>query len=256
MLLNQEIRGITSWLKNYARNAKKDGYVIGISGGIDSALVTALSVKAIDKNNTFGVLMPCESSPNSITDAEALVQNLEIPYKIVNFKNSFDHLCKNINQASSIADNPMAKGNLKARMRMSIIYAIAEAKNYLVAGTTNKSEMLTGFFSKWGDGATDVEPLAQFYKSEIYKLASFFPEIPENTIKKPPSPDLGGGQTDEEELGIPYNKLDEILLALETMNIKQLDTLDIETVEKVQNMVKNTEHKRNMPPMYKRTKND
>jgi len=250
MLLNQEIRGITSWMKNYARDAKKDGYVCGISGGIDSALVTALSVDSVSKDNTFGVLMPCESSQDSAVDAEILAQNLEIPYKTVNFKNSFDHLCRNINTASSIANNFMAKGNLKARMRMSILYAIAEAKNYLVLGTGNKSELMVGYGTKGGDDFCDIFPVGDYYKHEIYQLASFFPEIPKNTVNKPPTADLWPGQKDEIEMQISYNKLDEILLALETMNIKQLDTLDIETVEKVQNMIKNTEHKRHMPPMY------
>ena len=255
MLLNQEIRGITSWMRNYLRNSGKKGYVIGISGGLDSSVVAALSVNSIGKNNTFGVLMPCESSENSVVDGEELVQNLEIQYKTVNFKNSFDHLCRNINKASSIADNVMAKGNLKARMRMSILYAIAESRNFLVLGTGNKSELMVGYGTKHGDlGGIDIEPIGMYFKHEIYKLASFFPEIPKNIINKPPSADLWPGQEDEIEIQIPYNKLDEILLALETMNIKQLDTLDIETVEKVQNMIKNTEHKRNMPPMYKRIK--
>jgi len=142
-------------------------------------------------------------------------------------------------------------GNIMARTRMVLLYAHANAKNYLVLGTSNRSEFLTGYFTKWGDGASDYAPLINLYKTEVWEVAKLV-GVPERIIEKKPTAGLWEGQTDEDELGISYRLLDEILwrlvdLKMPKEKIAQELGVSIERVEYVENLVKRSEHKRRLP---------
>jgi len=127
---------------------------------------------------------------------------------------------------------------------------MAGEEGMLVAGTGNLSELMIGYFTKFGDGGVDIEPIGNYYKTEVYEMAKYMPEIPENIKIKAPSANLWDGQTDEDEIGFSYAKLDEILRALNENNISKLDTLPIDEIEKVQKMIKQTAHKSKIPPRF------
>jgi NAD+ synthase len=245
--VEKEIERIVSWIRDYVNGAGAKGVVIGLSGGIDSAVVATLCVRALGKENVFGVNIPCESVESARIDAEALSQNLGIPPMInISCAGSYYALLSGL----TIVDNPLSqltKANIKARLRMTTLYAIAGEKSCLVAGTGNLSELAIGYFTKYGDGGVDFEPLGNFYKTEVYQIAAKLPEIPASIISKPPSADLWEGQTDEEEIGMTYAELDKILEKL--INIKA-DTSS--RVKSVYNMVIKNRHKNNAPPRYDR----
>ncbi|KKL11395.1 hypothetical protein LCGC14_2546230, partial [marine sediment metagenome] len=146
----------------------------------------------------------------------------------------------------------LLKGNIKARMRMMFLYDMAGNKNCLVSGTSNLSELNLGYITKHGDGACDIEPIGDYYKTEIFEMAKVL-GIPQRIIEKPPSADLWEGQTDEDDLGIIYKELDRILVGLRTSNRKILDEVDVEQLVRVQDMVRGSYHKRKPPPSYNRS---
>lgn len=238
-----EINNVSNWMKDYAKKAGIKGFVVGLSGGIDSAVIACLAVKAVGKDNVIGLSIPCNSRADMNSDAEQLAKNLGIRYMTIPIENSYTALTEGNNLAQ------LTKANIKARLRMVVLYMIANENNYLVSGTTNLTEAMIGYFTKYGDGGVDIEPIADYYKNEIYKMAELMPEIPQNIKTKAPSADLWEGQTDEEEMGITYAHLDTILLNLGTNSEKLLGE---EKVNKVKDMIKKAEHKNNIPPRYKR----
>ncbi|MEM2715772.1 MAG: NAD(+) synthase, partial [Candidatus Thermoplasmatota archaeon] len=145
-------------------------------------------------------------------------------------------------------------GNIKARLRMIFLYQFANSKNALVCGTSNKTELMIGYFTKYGDGASDILPIGDLYKTQVYQLARYV-GIPEEILKKPPTAGLWKGQTDEKELGISYEKLDKILYGLERQKsfeeISKIAEVSIEEVKRIYGMVKKTEHKRKFPVIPK-----
>jgi NAD+ synthase len=143
----------------------------------------------------------------------------------------------------------MAKANLKPRLRMTSLYALAQTRNYLVAGTGNRSELMVGYFTKYGDGGVDVEPLGGLYKRQVYQLAREL-GVPQPILDRPPSAGLWVGQTDEGEMGITYNELDAVLAAIDA---DEADEVEPKLLSKVQRMMAATAHKRAMPPMPKLT---
>lgn len=202
---------------------------IGISGGIDSAVVAFLCVKALGKKKVFGVLMPYGRQID-IYDSVSVVNQLKIKY----FKKDI----KPIVYQHKIADNKFVLGNIMSRVRMTILYAYANHKNGLVIGTTNKSEMAIGYFTKFGDGGSDFEPIANIYKTEIYKLAKQL-NVPKSIIDKKPTAGLWDNQTDENELSFSYANLDHFL-----EGISQGQEID----EKIKRIILVSEHKRHLAP--------
>ena len=243
---------VEKYIKDYIEQSKTKGVVVGISGGIDSAVSTALAVRALGKERVLGFILPNAAlNPKYEKDARELAEQLGIEIKkipiaemIQAFKNSID---------DELLENKLVIGNAMARSRMVLLYAYANYHNYLVLGTSNKTEILVGYITKYGDGGVDFEPCGGLYKTQIRALAKFL-QIPEDIITKPPSAGLWDGQTDEGELGITYELLDKVLLRLEK-NIsrdeiaKELE-IEVSVVQKVEKMVKKSEHKRHMPPVF------
>jgi len=237
---------IQNWIRKYVNSAKFEGIVVGLSGGIDSAVTAALSVKAIGKENVIALGLPCESISEDLEDAKLLAKTLEIKFKIIDLTSIYRAFLDIT--SPKIESNKMAKANLKPRLRMMALYFVGQSiGNYLVAGTGNRAELAIGYFTKYGDGGVDIEPMGMLYKSEVRQIAKVL-NIPENIIKKPPSPGLWIGQTDEGEIGLSYDIIDEILYRIDyNLGFEELEQKD---VEKVKTMMKTAEHKLRMPPSY------
>lgn len=237
------IEKMTRFIRKKIKESQAKGVVIGISGGLDSTVTAYILVKALNKDNVLGLIMPYYQNKET-EDAILVCNTLGIRYKVINIKNIVDELEKSLN--SEI--DRITKGNLMARTRMVILYGFANLLNYLVVGTSNKTEFLVGYFTKWGDGASDIAPLLGLYKTEVRKLAKIL-GVPEKIILKTPTAGLWEGQTDEEELGIKYDLLDEILYRLIELKMRKEEIakelhIPLEKVIHVENLVKKTKHKR------------
>ena len=230
---------IGSWLRDYATRAGARGYVVGLSGGIDSACTAVLCQRAMDVN-VLGVLMPCHSTSQDAELACLLADTFAIQTVTVSLEPIHDTFLGALPPGTST----LARANIKPRLRMSTLYALAQTQGYLVAGTGNRSEIAVGYFTKYGDGGVDVEPLGELYKVQVRQLAREL-GIPQPIIDRPPSAGLWEGQTDEEEMGITYDALDTALAAIES---GETENLDPALLARVQQMIHNSAHKRSMPP--------
>lgn len=217
------------------------GCVLGISGGVDSAVVAYLSVNALGKDKVHGMLMPYDKQ--STEDAKLVAENLGISYEIINIKPIIDAFKQ---EAPHYFNTKLSEGNLRARIRMCFLYGCSNTKEVIVAGTTNKSEMLIGYVTKYGDSGVDFEPIAHLYKTQVWELARELSKVgfPEKIIRKDPSGELWDGQTDENELGFNYYTLDDVLKG-KTKGIEQ------KVIEKIEMLKKNSQHKRQMPDSLK-----
>ena len=230
---------IASWLRDYAGAAGARGYVVGLSGGIDSACTAVLCQRAMG-DHLLGVLMPCHSNPQDAEMAQLLATAFAIQTITVPLESAYEGLLSALPPGASA----LARANVKPRLRMTALYALAQTHGYLVAGTGNKSELLVGYFTKYGDGGVDVEPLGELYKAQVRQLASEL-GIPQPIIDRPPSAGLWEGQTDEQEMGISYNALDATLAAIEA---GETGAFDPALLARVQQMISTTAHKRAVPP--------
>ena len=224
-----------------------------MSGGIDSTLIAYLACEAVGNDNVFGIVMPSATTPpEDKVHGIKIAQNLGIDYKEV----AIDSILDEYLSLTQLEKDNLAIGNLKARIRMSIIYYYANAKNYLVSGTGNRSEILIGYFTKHGDGACDMEPIGDLYKTEVYKLSEFL-NIPKEIIKKPPRAGLWANQTDEDEIGMSYDLLDEILYLYsekdmdDTQIAEKLD-ISADDVNMIINKIIRSEHKSKVPEIPKK----
>lgn len=200
------ITTIRRFLTGKMLRAGADGYVVGVSGGIDSAVSAALAVKAVGREKVLGVMMPFRSSTaSSISDATALCDNLGIECKRVDITPMIDAYFPNIDDA-----NRLRAGNKMARERMSILFDKAQERNRLVLGTGNRTEICLGYTTWYGDSACSVNPLGELYKTDVRALARIL-GIPESIIIKHPTADLWEGQTDEGEIGVTYEQIDRLL---------------------------------------------
>jgi len=241
------ILDIQNWIKQYVKSAKVDGIILGLSGGIDSCVTAALCANALGKNNIIGLSLPIESISQDYEDAELISQILQIKFLKIDLTDTFKAMLKAA--PPNMDKKRMAIANIKPRLRMTILYFVGQnLGRYLVAGTSNRTEIAIGYFTKYGDGAADFEPIASLYKCEVRELASIL-KIPEKIIMKPASAGLWENQTTEGEIGIQYNILDEIVYRID--NYLSLEDLEAKNVEKVIEMMKNAEHKIKMPPYFK-----
>lgn len=195
---------IIKFIKKYISDSGSKGAIIGISGGVDSAVVASLTVKAIGKENVLGLIMPCESSLTEIDDAIRFSEQLGIDYKVIDLTKTYLEFLKD-NEMSNTCN--LSFCNIKPRLRMTTLYFHGSLNEYLVIGTSNKSELTTGYLTKYGDGGVDIEPIADILKSEVYELAKRL-DIQKNIINKAPTADLMPNQTDEDEMGFTYKELD------------------------------------------------
>ena len=230
----------------FIKEKASPGVVIGISGGVDSATATYLAVKALGKDKVLGLIMPYYENQD-VKDAKLIAESLGIEYRIINIRSIVDAFQNSLN----LNLGKKALGNIMSRTRMIILYAHANSLGRIVLGASNRSEFLTGYFTKWGDGASDYAPLINLYKTEVWEIAKRI-GVPERIVKKKPSAGLWEGQTDEEELGISYKLLDEILWRLVDLKMSKEEIanelgIPVERVEHVEKLVKGSEHKRRLP---------
>ncbi len=226
---------IIQWIKNQVKNAHAKGVVFGLSGGIDSAVVAVLAVEALGRENVLALILPCHSHVQDYNDAKILAKKFKIKTKVIDLTATYDSLVKILPPADK-----MAQANIRPRLRMTVLYYYAKKLNYLVCGTSNKSEIMTGYFTKHGDGASDMLPIADLLKTQVRELAEEL-KIPRCIIDKAPTAGLWPNQTDEGEMGITYPELDDIISRLEN-NRDQV--LKIEKVKKVKKMIEGSAHKR------------
>jgi len=277
------------FIKTSMDNLNRDGVVIGLSGGLDSSVVLALSVAALGPGKVLGLVMPeRDSQPDSEPDARLQADKLGVKVErveltpILSDMGIYKHLPTAAFARRGIAatavkagyklytgvtgERPFLSGlegtsfgllkranayyRMKHRVRMVLLYSYAEHQNLLVVGTANKTEFLTGFFVKYGDGAADIMPLLPLYKTQVRQLAKFL-QVPEKIISKAPSPDLIPGITDEFAMGITYEKLDLVLIGLESNmeveGIAETSRVSRKTIEYVRELGKRSEHMRKPP---------
>jgi NAD+ synthase len=235
-------KNIIAWIKKQVKDAGAKGIVMGLSGGIDSAVVCALAKEAVGKKNVLCLLLPCHSHIQDAKDARLVAKKLGVKIESVDLTKVYDQFLKVLPVALNLA-----KANLRPRLRMATLYYFANKLNYLVAGTGNKSEIMAGYFTKYGDGGVDILPIADLLKRDVRKLAGEL-NIPKSIITKAPTAGLWPGQTDEGEMGITYDLLDDILYRFEHNKPQQAAK---EKIEKVRRMVLRSKHKRYMPEVCK-----
>ncbi|MGM0396391.1 MAG: NAD(+) synthase [Bacillota bacterium] len=237
--MKKELENIVSWLQEKVEAANAKGIVLGLSGGVDSAVVAGLAKKAFP-NDAMGVIMPINSNSRDEADALIVARSLDIDVTSIDLSPVYDSFLKAL---PFEGENPLAKANLKPRLRMMTLYYFAQEMGYLVCGTSNKSELHVGYFTKHGDSGVDLLPIADFVKEEVYELARLL-DVPVEIIEKPPSAGLWENQTDEKEMGFTYQVLDKYIRTGEGPE---------ESVNKIKHMNKISEHKRNYPPTYKKS---
>jgi NAD+ synthase len=240
---------ISSWLRERAMSAGARGYVFGLSGGIDSAVVAKLCQMAFPQR-VLGVILPCYSHPQDEQDARLLAQTFAIPVACVDLGPAFDALSESL--ASAVRGLPthvdsvdikqqMPEANIKPRLRMASLYFIANSLNYLVAGTGNRSEITLGYFTKYGDGGCDVLPIGGLLKSQVRTLAREL-GVPQRIIDKPPTAGLWVGQTDEAEMGFSYDTLEAYLE-------KGPSAVPEAVAQRIERLRTASDHKRQLPPV-------
>lgn len=237
---------IRDWIKNYVKNANATNIVVGLSGGVDSAVTAALCSNAIGKENIISLGLPCESLSQDLEDAISIAEHLGIKFDVLDLTPVYEKFLDITNSIQK--KDKMAIANLKPRLRMMALYFAGQSKGKsLIAGTSNRAELLIGYFTKYGDGAADFEPIACLYKQEVRKLAEIL-NLPEKIINKAPSAGLWPGQTDEGEIGLSYDTIDEILYRINyNLDFKGINESDI---KKVRTMMNTAEHKLKMPPFF------
>ncbi|HSG45472.1 MAG TPA: NAD+ synthase [Anaerolineales bacterium] len=241
---------LTRFIKSEVTRVGYNRAVIGLSGGIDSALSCVLAVEALGRENVLAVRMPYKtSSPESLTHAQLLIEQLEIPsttIEITNMVNPLFALDANITK--------LRKGNIMARERMIILYDQSEVFKGLVIGTSNKTEILLGYSTQSGDAASAINPIGDLYKTQVRQLASAL-NIPSEIGDKAPSADLWEGQTDEGELGFAYEDADELLYLLIDQRYSPQECVDLgfdaDFVDTVVTRIRRTQYKRMQPPIAK-----
>ncbi len=228
---------LVSWLREQVEKAGCRGAVFGLSGGVDSSVVGVLCKRAFPQTS-LGVIMPCHSLKDDFDDAQAVALKFNILTITVTLDGVFDLLLKTLPDLECEPNaRKLAEANLKPRLRMTVLYYIANNLKYLVVGSSNKSELSVGYFTKYGDGGVDVMPLANLLKRDVVEMAHHL-GIPEGIIAKPPSGGLWPGQTDEAEMGLTYRDLDCYLETGEATG---------EVRKKIQSMVRASAHKRALP---------
>lgn len=245
---DHNIQEITQFIYRTFEGAQKKQAVIAVSGGIDSALALSLLVKTLGVEQVTTVLLPHHLQP--MDDAYTILQHLKVPENNI-ISIDVKPLVDAAAQPLGVAENDLVRsGNLKARMRMICVFDIAKRLEALVCGTENKSEHYLGYFTRFGDAASDLEPLAHLYKAQVRQLAEFL-QLPKVFLEKPPSAGLWIGQTDEQEMGFSYEQADQVLEQVidlkKTASEIKIENISSEVVQKVVQQVQAMQFKREVP---------
>ncbi|WP_246142889.1 NAD+ synthase [Pasteuria penetrans] len=241
---------LTVSLREEIQKASFSRAVVGVSGGIDSALSLSLAVRALGKESVLAVFMPFqESAVESHEDAGTLIQQLGVESLTIDITPQIEAYFSSMKEVS-----PLRRGNKMARERMSILYDLSSERQALVVGTTNRTELLLGYGTLHGDTASAINPLGDLYKTQVRQLAAYM-EVPESILTKPPSADLWEGQTDEQELGFLYTDIDRLLyymidLQYPLIKLRALRFADA-FIEKISRRVIGTQYKRCLPIILK-----
>lgn len=225
------------WLRERAQEAHAKGFIFGLSGGIDSAVVAGLA-KRVFPENSLGLIMPCDSIDDDKNDALKIAKSLDFEVKVVDLTNTYNELLK----ASFTSENKLARSNIKPRLRMTTLYYYGQDLGYLVVGPSNGSEWYVGYSTKYGDSGADIYPIANILKTDIFKLAKAL-DLPDFIIEKKPSAGLWKGQSDESEMGFTYEVLDSY--------IRGEKIPEEEIKKKIDGMHNRSNHKRVPVPMFK-----
>jgi len=232
----REIHRITEMIREVREESGADGLVVGVSGGVDSAVSLSLCARAVGPDRVLGLLLPAAvTRAEDMEDARVLCRGLSALSRTV----EIEPVLRALTPQTGHPDTPYVRGNLAARVRMVILYRTANLEHRLVCGTSNRSEYLLGYFTKYGDAAADMQPILHLYKGEVYRLAAAL-GIPDRIRKKVPSAGLWPGQSDEEEIGLTYDRIDAAFLSLEAHGW----TARTPDEEKVLAIMRRTEHKR------------
>ena len=252
--MHNNVRAIAEWLRQRASAAGARGFVVGLSGGIDSAVVVRLCQMAVP-GQMAGVIMPCHSDPRDESDARLVADHFGIPSIRVDLGSAYDMLVNSVRHAmgafpadmippagdaSTDVKSRMPLANMKPRLRMTTLYFVANTLNYLVAGTGNRAELTIGYFTKYGDGGVDVLPIGELLKTEVRAMARDL-GVPQPIIDKAPSAGLWLGQTDEQEMGFSYAELERYLTG-------GPDAVAPALALRLERMIRATEHKRTIAP--------
>lgn len=240
---------IRDFMLNYLEKSGQKKFVLGLSGGLDSSVVAAIIAEKIGKEKLFVIKLPYKtSSPISEIDADRIIKKYDLESLRIEITEIVDSYFKKEKEVTSLRI-----GNFCARIRMAILFDLSKKFEGLVVGTGNKSEILTGYFTWFGDSAYSLNPIGNLYKTQIFDLARYL-KIPEEIINKPPSADLWVNQKDEDEIGLRYEELDPILFLLYDKKIKKNEITEMlniakEKVERVERLVEKSSFKRNLPPI-------
>lgn len=215
---NKLTDNLVSFITTEMKKTGMNKAILGLSGGLDSAVVAALCAKTLGKENVDGICMPYKTSnPSSLNDAIAVAENLGIKHQILEISETVDAFAKN-SMVNPEKNRSTRLGNIMARVRMITLFDFSSPNDAIVFGTGNKSEIMLGYFTLFGDAAAAINPIGAIYKTDIFKLASYL-GLPEQVITKAPSADLFEGQTDENEIGFSYIEMDPVIYGLTELNL-------------------------------------
>ena len=229
---------IQNWIRGKIEHSGSNGAILGLSGGIDSSVLAVLLKRALGAK-MLALVIPCHSNPEDMIHAQILSEKFDIPNHVIDITKIYDEFIEEASKSREISK--LARANTKSRLRMTTLYTIGQSINYLVCGTSNKSEFTIGYFTKYGDSGCDLLPVADLLKCEIYELASYL-NIPGEIIAKPPSGGLWEGQTDEREIGLPYSVIDSYIATGEASGAD---------ASRINLMNSSSAHKRESPPICK-----
>jgi NAD+ synthase len=244
-LLEQIAEIIQNFFTHEIQKRRATGVVIGVSGGVDSSVVAALAVKALSSTSVMGIILPEEgvTPKEDLEDALDLANQLALPYKLIDISKIKQEMTR------YLPLDQMAQGNLAARIRMCILYFFASNKKMLVAGTTDKSELKLGYYTKYGDGSADILPIADLYKTQVREMAQYL-AIPDRIINKVSRPGLWIKHTAEGEIGLSFAVVDGILKDLENENFDRSKYLN-KDVKRIHELMQKNKHKSEMPTICK-----
>lgn len=241
--LQQKMQQAIQWIRKKVEETGAKGVVIGDSGGKDSATVLGLAKNALGSDKVLAVIMPCHSNYQDRKDAIKVAESLKIKTMEIDLSKTYDSLERELNRGEKLTEE--SKINIKPRLRMTTLYAIAQTLNYLVMGTGNLCEIMVGYTTKWGDSSSDLNPIANFTVEEVVKIGEML-GIPSEVIHKAPNDGLGE-KTDEEKLGVTYKQITEYINS---------GKIDPDAMKKIEEKYRKSEHKREpIPTFYFERKN-